>query len=173
MGKPRLVEPSTRWAGAVRHALTTWDAVEHHGFALHLADGVDLATDAGFARWVELLIDDALHPRPGLVTSTNRWIVRGDDFLGAVQLRHSLGTEYLRRRGGHIGYGIVPAHRGRGFAGFAVAGMLDEARRLGMARVLVTCAPGNAASARVIERAGGVAEHGHGEPDILRYWIEL
>lgn len=76
---------------------------------MHLAEGLDLGSDEGFARWVELLIDGATHPRPGLVSSTNVWIVDGENCCGAAQLRHSIDHDYLRRRGGHIGYGVVPA----------------------------------------------------------------
>jgi predicted acetyltransferase len=53
--------------------------------------------------------------------------------------------------------------------------MLGQARALGLDRVLLVCGDGNTASARTIERVGGVLE------DVLptesglarRYWIEL
>ena len=53
--------------------------------------------------------------------------------------------------------------------------MLGEARRLGLDRVLVVCEVDNAASAKTIERHGGVldevqdTEHGA----VRRYWIKL
>jgi predicted acetyltransferase len=53
--------------------------------------------------------------------------------------------------------------------------MLDEARRLGMDRVLAVCAPGNAASMRTIEKCGGVFE-GVGETGFgpaRRYWFTV
>ena len=52
---------------------------------------------------------------------------------------------------------------------------MKEARHLGMERVLVVCATDNVASARLIERQGGVlervgpTEHGPAR----RYWIDL
>ena len=39
-------------------------------------------------------------------------------------------------------------------------GVVDEARALGMDRVLVVCEAGNGASAKTIERQGGVLEDG-------------
>ncbi|GAA3345233.1 hypothetical protein GCM10020358_51510 [Amorphoplanes nipponensis] len=76
------------------------------------------------------------------------------------------------------GFGLSPADdvaRRRGLATWAMSRMLDEARALGMRRVLAVCAPGNAASARTIERCGGVlegvGETGHG--GAARYWIDL
>jgi predicted acetyltransferase len=53
--------------------------------------------------------------------------------------------------------------------------MLDEARGLGLDRVLVTCADGNVASARTIERQGGVLEDVRDTElgRARRYWITL
>lgn len=53
--------------------------------------------------------------------------------------------------------------------------MLDEARVLGMDRMLAVCAVDNVASVKTIERCGGVFE---GVQDVKfgptrRYWIEL
>jgi predicted acetyltransferase len=74
---------------------------------------------------------------------------------------------------GHIGYGIRPSGRRRGLATWALGRMLDQARRLGLARVLIVCEAGNLASAKTIERHGGVLEDvrdtGHGT--VRRYWI--
>ena len=88
--------------------------------------------------------------------------------LGGIGLRHRLDDEV-----GHLGYGIRPSARRRGLASWALGEMLVEARAaLGVDRVLVTCLADNAASARTIERCGGVLdgtrETTHGP--VLRYW---
>ncbi len=89
-------------------------------------------------------------------------------------MRHEL-NDALLHAGGHIGYGIRPAARRRGLATWALSRMLGEARALGLDRVLLVCADGNTASARTIERSGGVLEDVR--PTELgparRYWIEL
>jgi predicted acetyltransferase len=53
--------------------------------------------------------------------------------------------------------------------------MLDEARGLGMDRVLIICAAGNIASVRTIERNGGVLDEVRdtGLGAVRRYWITL
>ncbi len=77
---------------------------------------------------------------------------------------------------GQIGYGVRPSARRRGLANWALGEMLKEARALGLERVLVHCLTGNIASARTIERNGGVLEgirdtkHGR---RVRRYWIPL
>lgn len=102
-----------------------------------------------------------------------RWIVDGDRVLGGIALRH--GDDDYVRWAGHVGYGIRPSARGRGLAIWALGRMLDEARAVGMDRLPAVCAVDNDASARTIERCGGVLE---GVRDaalgsVQRYWIML
>lgn len=184
---PSLAVPNVRFH---RSFVEAWDEFgERHpdGWATHPIDrkGWDLRDAAGFATWVEslLLAADPSVPRAAdWVPATARWIVSGDEFLGAIHLRHGL-TPFLERVGGHIGYGIRPAARRRGLATMALRETLDAARRVGLDRVLVTCDDSNVASAATIERCGGVLENvrdvddwarerGFDEP-IRRYWIEL
>jgi predicted acetyltransferase len=65
------------------------------------------------------------------------WIVEGGAVLGGIAVRH--GTGEFVRRPGHIGYGIRPAARGRGLAGWALGRVLTEARNLGMDHVALVC----------------------------------
>ena len=77
---------------------------------------------------------------------------------------------------GHIGYGIRPSARRRGLASWALGEMLVEARAaLQVDRVLVPCMEDNIASARTIERCGGVLEGVRDTPHgmVRRYWISI
>lgn len=77
--------------------------------------------------------------------------------------------------GGHIGDGIRPNERGKGLATKMIALALDECRKLGICEVLMCCDKSNIASARTIEKNGGVLENevlDDGVP-VLRYWINL
>jgi predicted acetyltransferase len=173
---PELIAPSTALRDAWLAARHEWgDGVHQDGAGLHSDDDVD--TVEGFAAWVARLqsqSDPTVPVPPGRVPATYWWIVEGDVYLGAVTLRHRL-NDFLLDVGGHVGYGIRPSARGRGLASWALGEVLHEARVLGLTRVLVTCAEENVASARTIERHGGVLE------DIRdtslgrtrRYWIAL
>jgi predicted acetyltransferase len=104
------------------------------------------------------------------VPSTVFWYVSGEHYLGTLVIRHRLTPE-LAEAGGHVGYHIVPAWRRQGHATRMLAAGLDECRRLGLRRVLLTCDIENEASRRVILANGGVADgQARGED---RFWISL
>jgi predicted acetyltransferase len=112
----------------------------------------------------------------GRVPATTYWLVRQGQILGPSNLRHEL-NDYLRKFGGHIGYSIRPSQRGKGFGILILKLTLEKARQLGLDKVLVTCDDDNFASARVIEKNGGILEgnivdDSHKVP-VRRYWIEL
>jgi len=104
------------------------------------------------------------------------WLVAGEIFIGEMSFRHRL-NDYLRLSGGHIGYGVRPSLMGRGFGTRLLALGKDEARRLGLQALLITCHDDNPASARVIEANGGVLEDIvddiFGGGPLRRYWIAL
>ena len=106
------------------------------------------------------------------VPCTYFWIVDDHDVLvGFLSLRHSIDTDFLRERAGHIGYSIRPSHRRNGHAKAALGLALDEARRVGLPRLLLTCKKDNEASARTILSQGGQLEAVTDEH--RRYWIAL
>ncbi|HJB64340.1 MAG TPA: GNAT family N-acetyltransferase [Candidatus Microbacterium pullistercoris] len=170
---PQLVVPDTRFHAAFLESNREWAGATQDGAGIH--DDDDILSEAGFATYVaELIASEHTPRRPGLVCDTYRWIVDGDEYLGAISFRHEL-TEYLENFGGHIGYGIRPSARQRGLASWALAQTLDLARERGYPRVLVTCVDDNVASIRTIEKNGGVLEDKRdtGERLMRRYWIEL
>lgn len=70
-------------------------------------------------------------------------------------LRLSLGaTPHLERYAGHIGYGVLPEHRGHHYAARAVRLVLPFAHKAGLNPLWITCDPENLASRRTLELAG-------------------
>lgn len=78
----------------------------------------------------------------------------GGELVGRTSIRHEL-NDLLAREGGHIGYGVLRAHRRRGYATEILRQSLVVARAQGVDRVLVTCDDDNVGSATVIESCGG------------------
>ena len=93
--------------------------------------------------------------------------------LGGIALRY--GDSAFIEWAGHIGFGVRPSARQRGLATWALMLMLDEARSLGLHRLLAVCAVDNTASAKTIKRCGGVFERPQDTPfgSANRYWIDL
>ena len=95
--------------------------------------------------------------------------------LGAVNIRHRL-NDYLLREGGHIGDGIRPSERRKGYATEMIRLALIECKKLGMDRVLIVCDRDNVGSAKSIIHNGGILENefvnSDGEVE-QRYWITL
>ena len=115
--------------------------------------------------------------REGFVPHSTFWLVDAHDEIVAIaNLRHRL-TDGLRKRGGHIGYGVRPSARRRGYATELLRASLGEARSLGLRRVLLTCDKDNVASAKTILRNGGVLDEEEFMPEhgrvVCRYWIDL
>ena len=96
-------------------------------------------------------------------------------FVGAVNIRHELNDSLLYT-GGHIGDGVRPSERRKGYATAMIALALEECRKLGISRVLMTCNKDNIGSAKSIIKNGGVLENEVvNEEGVIeqRYWITL
>lgn len=98
-----------------------------------------------------------------------------DRLLGAVNLRHFLNDDLLKE-GGHIGAGIRPSERRKGYATEMIRLALLECKNLGIEKVLITCAKNNIGSAKSILKNGGVLENEVINSEGLieqRYWITI
>jgi predicted acetyltransferase len=104
------------------------------------------------------------------VPSTIFWYCAGDDYLGTLVIRHELTPELLEV-GGHIGYHVVAPWQRRGHATRMLAAGLDKCRRIGIEKVLLTCAVDNEPSRKVILANGGIHEDERQGED--RFWIDL
>jgi predicted acetyltransferase len=113
----------------------------------------------------------------GFTAHSTYWLVRnGVEVVGVSNFRHTL-TPRLERDGGHIGYGVRPSTRGKGYGSILLAKTLAVAKSWGLAKVLLTVRKTNIASIQVIVRNGGVLEseaHIREKDEILqKYWIIL
>ncbi|TMW72840.1 GNAT family N-acetyltransferase [Alteribacter natronophilus] len=112
--------------------------------------------------------------KEGWVRDSTYWLVNGEDrIVGAVNIRHAL-TPFLKTSGGHVGYGIRPGERRKGYATEILALSLNKLRKLGVEDVLVVCDEVNEASRRTIEKNGGIRADDFVEEDgnvVNRFWI--
>ncbi|MGO5092179.1 GNAT family N-acetyltransferase [Clostridium sp. LCP25S3_F10] len=114
--------------------------------------------------------------RNGIVPSDIYFLVDENSkyLIGAIDVRHYL-NEYLSEYGGHIGYGIRPSERQKGYATKMLALALEKCKKMRMLKVLITCFKSNAASANTIIKNGGVLENEVIEDGKIkqRYWVQL
>jgi predicted acetyltransferase len=170
----RLVEPSLEYQAAYLGMVEEWRKVESKLVPYVLMLGTD-----DFPAMLEKLANQksGVGLPEDFVEQSTYWLLdeKMERLLGAVNIRHRL-NESLMLRGGHIGYGIRPGERRKGYATRMLAMALDIARNMGLSKVLVTCDKINVGSARTIMNNGGVLDSEWSEPAgnvIQRYWIEL
>jgi predicted acetyltransferase len=111
------------------------------------------------------------------VPQSTYWLVDQSGWaIGIVRLRHRL-NEQLMQYGGHIGYYVAPAARGKGYGKLILRLALEKMRRLGIGRALLTVNPQNIRSRRVILTNGGIPDGLGTDPVtdeiVERFWIEL
>lgn len=168
-----LMRPTHHWVQAL---------LEYRQEFLETGDSMDgsagLLGAPSLDAWLAALEDNARETpsRPDRVPSTTLLAVRVSDrqLVGMVDLRHRLNAGLLLT-GGHIGYSVRPTQRRKGYATQMLLLALEECRRMGLERVLLSCYKDNRASAQVIQKCGGVLEDevlAAGRP-VQRYWIAL
>lgn len=96
--------------------------------------------------------------------------------LGMLSLRHNL-NDFLLNYAGHIGYSVAPDERRKGYAKFMLQNAFEYCAKLGLSKVLITCATTNVASRKTILACGGEYEDSRTNPkDSItheRYWFNL
>ncbi len=110
----------------------------------------------------------------GYVPGTCYLLFVNEQPVGIVKLRHFL-NDFLRRNGGHIGYGIRPSCRGNKWGNLLLSEVLKFARGKGITEALLTIRDYNVRSRKVCEHNGGVLEKIEPGKDFGEcfYWIDL
>lgn len=111
----------------------------------------------------------------GLVPSSIYFLVDEDKKIyGVIDIRHDL-NDYLSQYGGHIGYGVRPSQRRKGYASQMLTLALPIAKELGINNALITCDKNNTGSAKTIINNGGILENEviNGDEITQRYWITI
>lgn len=94
----------------------------------------------------------------GYVGASEYFLIRREDdkIVGMANIRHELNDFLVRTGYGHIGYGIRPDERRKGYATAILAMALERCWELGISEVHVGCDTDNTGSKRAIKKNGGV-----------------
>ncbi len=107
--------------------------------------------------WLEkLALDRQQIPNEERVPAETYYLVRESDnrIVGMINIRLVL-NERLNHRGGHIGYGIRPSERNKGYNKINLYLALKRCQELGMDMVLLDCDKNNLGSAKSMQALGG------------------
>lgn len=131
--------------------------------------------DMTYPQWLDYTYRIETEELDGFVTAHTYFLVDDGRITGAINIRHELRGILLTH--GHIGYGIRPSERGRGYGSLMLRLALPKAKQLGIDKALVSCNKSNAASAATIRSCGGVLQdevHDEVDGEIMqRYWITV
>ncbi|CAI9391201.1 MULTISPECIES: GNAT family N-acetyltransferase [Bacillaceae] len=168
-----LVRPSEQYWEQLMEYRTAFLHIEEH-----LYGGSSLQNYTDFQEWLNKVIsqENGDNLPPNRVPATQFLSISNGKLIGLINIRHRLTPELLMESG-HIGYSIHPDERRKGYATEQLRLSLLEARKLGLNKVLVTCDKENIASAKTIQKVGGVLENevisAEGKEIVQRYWIEI
>lgn len=113
------------------------------------------------ASWEQYILDEEKRRLPEqvlpVVPNSTYWLVDDGEVVAAVNIRHVL-TDHLKMVGGNIGYAVRPSRWNQGYGTLILELALPKASALGINPVMITCADDNVASARIIEKNGGVLD---------------
>ncbi|WP_306007728.1 GNAT family N-acetyltransferase [Bacillus sp. MMSF_3353] len=133
---------------------------------------------SNFPAMIQELLDahNGINLPESWVPDSTYWLVTDENkIVGAVNIRHSL-TKHLFNAGGHIGYGIRPSERRKGYATKLLELSLEKTKELNITKALVVCDEVNTASEKTILHNGGLRDDDFIEEDgnvVRRFWIEL
>ena len=151
-----LVKPKKEHEAIVGNFIK--EHVENNEFEIH---GGALVEKLDYDVWLKQLADNS-----DKSTVNKDWVVastflairkRDGKLIGMIDIRHEL-NDFLQSYGGHIGFGIRPSERGKGYASKITMGGLSFCKKIGLQKVMLACYKDNLASRKTIEKCGGVLE---------------
>ena len=137
--------------------------------------GITYKKDLGFDILLKWWTKQELDTPEGFVPSTLYFLKNTQNkILGAIHFRHQL-NDSLKLNGGHIGYGIRPIERRKGYALIMLEKLLIIIKGKNYDKVLLTCNDDNIGSIRTIEKCHGILQDKSIFEGTLtrRYWISL
>ena len=180
MDKIKLIAPSANYAEdiwAFRSEILEKDADSEDQFA----GCMSLDKCASAEEWIhicQLRKSEETCGEVGTTVPSDMYLaIRQSDnrIVGIIDLRHHINHPILGTWGGHCGYSVRPSERGKGYAKEMLRLNIQNAKRLGIEKMLVTCDADNTASEKTILANGGVFEKciDVDGTQMKRYWIRV
>ena len=180
MKQIELVEPQKKYADDIwrfRQEIFEYDAENEDQFA----GCISLDKSKSAEEWIricELRKSEETCGEVGTTVPSHMYLaIRKNDskIVGIIDLRHHINHPILGTWGGHCGYSVRPSERGNGYAKEMLRLNIQNAKALGIPKLLITCDVKNEASERTILANGGVYESTIDVDGNMmkRYWITV
>ncbi|MGN1330256.1 MAG: GNAT family N-acetyltransferase [Clostridia bacterium] len=174
-GELELVFPTEEYRDQIMDYLQ--EHFDNGEMILNGCGGLDRLKD--FDSWLEKVRNDVDFAKcsEGRVPASLYMAIRKSDkrLIGLIQIRHCL-NEKLLQTSGHIGDGVRPSERKKGYVTEMIRLALEKCKELGIKRVLMSCDKDNVGSRKSIMNNGGVLENEikmEDESIEQRFWISL
>ena len=161
----------------IEHKQNAWEYRQEHidygETHIHGSSGFMKANT--YEEWLEKITWNQNDATPDWVTGSVYFAVIGGRIIGTIAVRHYLNDSLLNS-GGHIGYGIRPSERRKGYGAQMLTLALEKCREFGIDKALITCDKNNIASAKTAIKNGATLENEITEDNgniLQRYWITL
>lgn len=175
-----LIEPNMDYAADIwmfRKEILECDAGNEDQFA----GCSSLGTCASPEEWLKicnLRKEENTCEKVGKTVPSHTYLaVRKSDnrIVGVIDLRHHIHHPVLGTWGGHCGYSVRPSERRKGYAKEMLRLNMENAKKLGITKLLITCVATNTASEKTILANGGLFENIVEVEGcwIKRYWIAI
>ena len=145
MEQLRLVQPATEHKSRYEEMMDEWE-----NFGGRINPGAmrryskKLGRKVSYEHWLGWMEEDRKE------TQSLYFLMQGERILGAISLRYrSVGID------GHIGFGIRPSERKKGYATRMLELALPLMREYGQNPIIISCAKDNVGSAKTILKNGG------------------
>ena len=175
MNRLILIKPSMEYKDAIIEMLDEWLAYN----ATHETDPSPRAIFhdySDFDAYLKEFERSEKNPKPEHVPATTYFALDKERnvIVGAICIRHYL-TPALLNSGGHIGDGIRPSERRKGYATEMIGLALQKCKEMKIDKVMMSCLKDNIGSKKSIINNGGVYDQDifDGDEILERYWISL
>lgn len=173
-----LIEPQKKYANDIwefRQEILECDVEDENQFAGCMSLDVSKSAE----EWIKICKfrkSEETCGEVGTVVPSHMYLAvrkRDDKIVGVIDLRHHINHPILGTWGGYCGYSVRPSERGKGYAKEMLRLNIQNAKSMGIDKLLITCDVKNAASEKTILANGGVYEKtiDVDGSKMKRYWI--
>ncbi|MDO5714230.1 MAG: GNAT family N-acetyltransferase [Tissierellia bacterium] len=169
MEKLQLISPTMEYKNQVmdykKEFLENGETLDGTGMLAHVET---------YEEWLQSVKDNQKEESvwDGLVPATTFLGVKGDELIGFVDIRHYL-NEFLENIGGHIGYSVKRSQRQKGYGTEILGLALEECKKIGLQKILITCHKENIPSEKIILHYNVFKKESPDQRGIKKFWITI